>query len=494
MLEEIKALIKHTAIYGLGAILAKVVGFLLIPLYTHYLTPADYGVLELLDLTVTVLGMFINMGITASIFRFYYHYDDPRDKAQVVGTALIFIVAASLLTVGTCMLFAPCLSTVIFGSAGYAHYLRLMLLSFFFSTVGIVPETYLMARQRSALFTAINVGTLLFNVLLNIYAVAILKMGVLGILYVSVLMRFLNNTFTLCLVLRDVSLSVSLNKLREMLSYGLPLVPVSLGMFVLNSADRFFLRHFASLSEVGIYSLGFKFAFMISFLLVQPFNRIWSARMFEIARRPDAREVYARLFTYFCFVLVFAALVMSLFIDEVLRLVSAPSFWAASVVVPLLAFSYVVRGSYYFFQVGICLERKTRYLGQTVGLAALLHLLFDYLLIRSFGTMGAALASLLSSALMGAVVLTFSQRFYFINYEFSRLFRMLAAAASVFLAAQFIKLTYPQASLWFSLCFKALFVFVFLLLLFPLNFYTREEITWLKSLSQSPMRRYHVAK
>src|SRR5579864_270005 len=93
MLEELKRLFKHSSIYGLGNVLGKMVGFFMIPVYTHYLTTADYGVLELLDLSLALMGLVLTMWMNASIVRHYYDYDDPQDRNEVVSTIYLLAVA-----------------------------------------------------------------------------------------------------------------------------------------------------------------------------------------------------------------------------------------------------------------------------------------------------------------------------------------------------------------------------------------------------------------
>lgn len=262
MLEDLKRLVKHTAIYGFGTVLSKAVGFVMIPLYTRYLAPTDYGVLELLDLTITVAGIMVGLGISTSIFRFYYQYKKPSDKKEVVSTALIFITIVASAIVTLIIINASALSELVFKSTEFSQYFVWMFVSFLFSTIAAVPESYIMARQRSGVFTAIMIGTLVVNLALNILVVAFFRMGVLGIVYASALTRFLNISVLMMITFPGVGLRLSVPKLKEMLGYGLPLVPASAGQFAINFSDRFFLSQLSSLSSVGLYALGYKFGVM----------------------------------------------------------------------------------------------------------------------------------------------------------------------------------------------------------------------------------------
>jgi O-antigen/teichoic acid export membrane protein len=118
VLEEIKKLLKHGSVYSLGNILNKAVGFLLIPFYTHYLTTADYGTLELLDLSVALIGLLLNMWMNASLVRHYYDYEDSRDRNEVVSTALIATATAAAVVSVFGLLWARDISNLILKSPG----------------------------------------------------------------------------------------------------------------------------------------------------------------------------------------------------------------------------------------------------------------------------------------------------------------------------------------------------------------------------------------
>jgi O-antigen/teichoic acid export membrane protein len=106
MFNEVKNLLKHSSVYGFANLLQKGIGFIMIPLYTYYLSPTDYGVLELMDLTINVISMLIGMGLGSAIIRFYHHYERPEDKVEVFTTAFIFIGISCLIAVGISELFA----------------------------------------------------------------------------------------------------------------------------------------------------------------------------------------------------------------------------------------------------------------------------------------------------------------------------------------------------------------------------------------------------
>lgn len=477
MLEELKKLLKHSSIYGFGSILGKAVGFFMIPIYTHYLTPLDYGVFELLDLTVTILGILVGMGIGSAILRFYYYYELQEDKYEVISTALIIITLVVSISVALCILAASEISSFVFGSIQYSYFLQLVLISFFFTTIATIPESFLRAEQKSTIYTSITVGTLILNLSLNIYFIVVLKIGLLGILYASVLMRFLNMVVNLSVCIPKIKFRVSLVKLKEMLKFGIPLMPANFGLFILNFADRFILKHFSNLEDVGLYSLGYKFAFMISLLIISPFTMIWQAQMFEISKKRNAKEIFSRFLTYFSLVVITAAFVLSIFIKDIISLIAPPNFNSAYKVVPIISLGYVFYGFYYFFQVGILLEKKTKFLGFAVLFSALSNIILNILLIPIFGAMGAGIAALLSFLFISLSTYIFSQKLYKINYEFKRILKTLSVAIFLFILLLFL----DTDSLLLNILVKIIFVIVFYVILYVAKFFKDDEVKKIKN-------------
>jgi len=478
MFKDIQNLLKHASIYGIGTILSKAVGFMMIPLYTHHLSPSDYGVLELLDLTTTVAGIFIAMGIGAAIFRFYYYYENEQDKLQVISTSLVFVATVITLFLLIVLPLSGSISVLVFNSTEYKRYFMYMFISLSLSIIASVPEAFIMARQRSVLFTAISIGTLVVNLAMNIIVVAVLKWGVLGIVMVSAIARFLNTSFLIGITHKQLFYRPSYNKLKQMLAYGLPLIPARIGQFVIDFSDRYFINHYSTLTSVGIYSLGYKFGFMISFLLVQPFERIWQAKVFEISSKKDSPVLFGRIFTYFCFVMVYAVLSLSVMIPYVVTLIAPKSYWNASKLIPLIAFSYAVRGTGVFFQSGLLIKRKTNQIGFIMSMTAVVNVLANFILIRHYDLWGAAIASVLSSLMLSTLLFKMSEMTIGIVYEWKRILILFLSGLLLLILGYQIDFS----SYIFTIIAKVLYLLSFPYLLYLLGFYHKDEELKLREL------------
>lgn len=471
MKEDFKKLIKHSATYGTGIILSKIAGFIMLPIYTRFLTPQDYGVLQLLVFTADIISVIIGIGISHAVLRFYYQHKNQGDRNEVVSTALlsnIFIFSFLFIFL---FQFSPFFSNLVFDDTRHTFHFKLIFLSLLLSAGYEVPLVFIRAQQKSAKFVKLSLIRLILQLSLNIYFVVILRKGVLGILYSTIISSVLMSLYLSLDTFRQVRFHFSVNKAKELYKYGAPLIFSNIGAFILTFSDRYFLKFYATLSDVGIYSLGYKFGMLMSVFIIAPFNQIWSAQMFEIANKDDAKEIFKKVFTYFAFVLVIFGLFLSLFSKDAIRLMANPSFWQAYQVVPVIVLAYVVYGFFMMSLVGILVAKKTWYLALITVVACCFNLLFNYLLIPRFTTMGAAWATVLSFFIRFLGVYFISQRIMPIPYEWSKICKLFALSIPFYIFSIYCHSDNLIVSIWF----KTLLFSAFLLSLYKTDIFANNE-------------------
>ncbi len=211
-----------------------------------------------------------------------------------------------------------------------------------------------------------------------------------------------------------------------MLAFGTPLMFSNLAIFALNFSDRFFLQHLRSLEVVGIYAVGYKFGFMLNYLLVQPFYVMWQSRMYIIHNRTDHREVFGQVFILYTVVLTYAGLALSVFSPEIVHVMAGRQFSASYDVIPVVALAYIFYGIGYYAQLGMFLTDSTKRIGGIGAGAAVLNLLLNYFLVLHYGMLGAAWATLLSFMAIAAASYWFSERVYPLPLRVGRIAMVLA--------------------------------------------------------------------
>ena len=430
---EIQTAVRHSAVYGLGNVLAKALGFLMLPVYTHYLTPKDYGILEVLDLSMSVLAMFLNMGITAAVLRSYAGAKSIEAKQHIVSTAFLSVVITGLAVFFAGLPFVGWGSALIFGPGVPARYLLVSFAAFVLGYIAMLPRTYLRALDASGAFVIVDTGSLVLLLVLNVLFIAVLKVGLIGILLSSLLVAALQVVTLSVWMLRKVGITFRTPLLRQMLSFGAPLMFSNLAVFVLNFSDRFFLQHLRSLDIVGIYAVGYKFGYMLNYLLVQPFFVMWQSRMFTIHARDDHPKIFGQFFMLYSLVLIYAGLALSLLSPDIVRIMVGGQFAASQEVIPIVTLAYILYGLGFYVQVGMFVTNKTNLIGLIGVGSAFVNLALNYFLILRYGMLGAAWATLLSFLAMAVWSYWQSNRVYPLPLRVGRVAIVMALGVCLYL-------------------------------------------------------------
>lgn len=429
---EIKKLGKHSLVYGFGIVASKLAGFLMLPIYTRLLTPSDYGILELLTTTVDLIGTITSLGLASAVFKFRSEQETEERRDLVVSTSQTALLALALVTSAAGFAAAPLLDQVVLGRAGRPLYFQIFFVIYFFQTAQDVPLLYLRAEERPFRYITASLSKLVLMLGLNIWFVVFLRLGILGVLWGNLFANAVVSTLLVAYTIRHAGAGFSTDLARSMAAFGGPLVVWSLANFVLVFSDRYFLRYYADTAAVGIYSLAYRFAMALTALGFQPFWMMWSQQRFEVAKRDDAQELFPRVFSYMNLSLGLIGLGIVLFVDEVVRVMSDPSFHPAYHVVPLLIAAQVIYHWVPFSNLGLFLEDRSQTMGKIGVLSAAVMVGLNFLFVPSFGVWGAAWATLLTYVIRYVLIYLTSQRVYEVDHGWPRIGRIMTLLVTAF--------------------------------------------------------------
>ena len=480
---EIKNIIKHGSIYSVGIIISRIISFLMIPVYTNLLVPSEYGILELLTLTIDVISTIVGIGMTAAVLRFYFKYDEESQRNGIVSTALIGTMTLMGISTVACMLSSRFISNLIFPGKDYVDYFRIMFLSMFFASGIEIPMVYIRAKQQSGRFVIINLIRLTIQLGLNIVFLVGFHMGVMGILYGGLITSVLVAMYLLVSTLRTTRLTFDMNVYVQMLIFGAPLLVSDISVFILTFGDRYFINYYGDLTAVGIYSLAYKFGMLISVLFIVPFVQIWSARMFDIARQDDGKTIISKVLTYFMIAALFISLGISVLSRDVLRIVSAKSYWSAYKLVPIISMAYVLNGIIYVVQVSILFMEKTKFAAISTVIAMAANILLNFLLIPSWGIAGAAYSTLISYLIRVVFIYYFSQRLLRIDYKWKQIIQVMLIYFVLLAGSLVLKIDH----MLLSLLINVLIVIIFALVIYSMGIFNEREKQFIRSLVRNPL-------
>src|SRR5690348_17096452 len=314
--QRLGGIARHSLVYALGLLLSKVVSFVMLPIYTRYLTPGDYGAMELIGMTLDVIAMIAGAGMATGIFRYFHKAESEAERRSVVSTALQ-ILASSYLTVAViAFVIAPMLSRLVFGSAVYGPLVQIGAGTLAFQSLIVVSLAFIRVKNRSVAFVIANLAKLLLALSLNIYFVVILKQGARGVLTSTLISTAIVGIVLTLILIREVGFRWSTEASRNLFRYGVPLIGTQFATFIATFGDRYFLQHASNVSAVGLYTLAYQFGFILASLGYTPVEMVWVPARFNVAKRADRDEVFARMFVYLNFWFLSVAVGMALFISD----------------------------------------------------------------------------------------------------------------------------------------------------------------------------------
>ena len=347
MFHQIKRLVAHSGVYGAGLVIQAVLGLLLLPVYTRYLTRADYGALETVVALWSLLVIVLRGGISAAFFRFYFQSQDGARRLTVVRTSFWFTVMAATGGMIAGLAFAVPLSDAIFGGPGRADLVRAGAVALWADLNYVQLTSLFRAEERSKQFVLASLANLLVSVCTTLLLVVVLREGPLGVIVGNFTGTLI--VFVVLLGYRREQLGFELDRqlLRAMQRFGLPLAASGLALWAINFIDRFFLVQFTGESETGVYSLAVRMATGVA-LVLAAFGTAWPAFAFSIEDDQEARETFGHVLTYLLYVTCWLSLAIGLLAPWIVRLLapSNPGFWSASSAVGLLSFAFAAFAAY----------------------------------------------------------------------------------------------------------------------------------------------------
>jgi len=414
-------------VYGLTVAVQRAASIVLLPVYTRVLTPADYGVLQLLQISLDVVAIALTAGTTAGVMRFYFkEREDAKAQGRVVVTAWWLLLAFNVLAALVLFAAAPWIAAEVVDRPGDVHLVHLLALGFALEPAAMVPLLLLQAEQRAGWYAALSVARLTLQVGLNLVFLLVLDFGVAGVLASTACTNAAIGLVASLWMVRRTGVRPDRRLARDLLRFGLPYRVTQAGAFVLTFADRYWLKATHGVSEVGIYGLAYQFGFLLIMTSAMPFMQAWTPHRFSLADAPAAdrdraNEIGFRRFSVAVIAVATALCVLS---RPVLRVMSNESFHGAADLVGIVVVAYAFQAFTDAVEFGIQASERTRYATLATWIAVAVVMVLYAALIPIWGAMGAATATLGAFLVRFACVYRWSQQLYPLRYGWRPIVRL----------------------------------------------------------------------
>ena len=430
----IKQLLSESAVYGFSSVLSRFAQVLLMPLYTRFLTPGDYGVMAIVTTASTVAGIIVTFQLNSSAFRWFLDTEDEDDRKTTMSSWAWCQLVSSAFLVGLVYFYDTAFGISIQNdqeTIAVGTYLLLALSTVFFSTFELVFLSLLRIQRRKWQTLVVTLFGLALTVAITIILVVVFEMGLYGIYLAALLASIIKAGFySIFLANWILPRYFRYQRLKEMLKYSLPFIPAGLSLWVIGLIDRFFLIKYTNSYETGLYQLSNTIASVLT-VITTGFLQAWSPFAFSISDLPNAKETYASVLEIFLIITCVLTIAVSYFSPEILYFLATPTFYQSYDTVGILCLSNSLLGVYQIVAIGLALRKKTTPIFYATLFASIFNVAANFVLIPMYGRHGAAWVTLLSTLIIPIYLFPIAQRNYFIPYR-------LVKVAFIFVATLFL--------------------------------------------------------
>ncbi|HEU5228577.1 MAG TPA: polysaccharide biosynthesis C-terminal domain-containing protein, partial [Ktedonobacteraceae bacterium] len=414
----LRGLLKTSGLYALSSVTLPLISLVLAPFLTHSLSPFDYGVLTILNTSISLAAGVTQLGLGSAFFRAYsYDYSSDRDRRAIIGTVVMLLGLVSLPLVGLITLTAPWLAGLLLGSSSLGNAIALAAMILLLQNLTVPGFAWLRAENRAFFYSLLSISNLLITLLANLILVGALHFGLIGSLLATACGYGCVLVCTLPWLLWRAFFSIRTDIMHNLLSFGLPLVVSFLSTWVLQLSDRYLLSIFSSFAETAKYAVAYTLGSAMGVAVLGPFTLAWPAAVYAIAKREDAAHIFMLVFRWFGLFLLLSTFALSLLGIIVLNVLFPASYHSGANIIPIVASSLAFYGVAYVFGAGTILTRKTWWSIVFTIVAAAVNIALNLVLIPFFGAMGAAVSTLVAYVVYALIAYIVNQRIYPVPFE-----------------------------------------------------------------------------
>lgn len=470
-----KKVILNSIIYSFSGLLLKCFSFFLLPLYTAYLTTADYGITSIATSFISTMEFVISFSLFSAVLRFYVDLkDDPEKLKRFYGTICTFVVASGVVFFAILTLLKNYLSKYVFLGVDYYPIILVCLISLIFQCLHGVFDNILKSQQKALKSSILSILYFFVNLILNLIFVVFLKYGALGTLLATLIssLAYVVYFFASMLSSGALKLCFDFGLLKSALKYSIPIMPHNLSTSIANLISKVFIGDVASLASVGVYSIAMQFGNVAD--TVQGYvDKAYGPWLYEKLNYKDTtyKDSIRGVVRFLCYVLGAFLLCIALFSHDYIILFMNSTYAEAWKYVPFIVTVFVIKTMYYFYvEVLFYFKKASKFLFVATLSSSVLNIVLSYFFISEYGVYGSIIADGISMMVRVGIVYIISKRFENIGlYLKDFIIYIFVVTAFIFTG---LLLSYTKYSFEFSiinLLYKIFVVLLYIILALAIN-------------------------
>jgi len=413
------------AAYTAASIISKLIAVALLPIYTRYLSPSDYGAAEVLFAAVVAASIVIRLGVVEALLRFYYKTDE--DPGQTVATSFSALFWAGTISALVLLPFAAPISDLLLGQTD-TELTRIAIGGLWVLTLSEYLLTIFRLDERAKAFFAVTMASVLLTIPVTLVLVVYYDLGAEGLLLGSYGTGIAVVLFLIAYHRKRLSLIPDLPLLKRMMRFGLPTMPAELSLSSLSFVDRIIIARSLGLAEAGLYSLAVKVSQSVN-VLVRGFQLAFPPLAYSIVDDDEAANAYSAVVTWFVVLMAMVITAIWLTAPWLIRIFAAPEYFGAVDAVGPVAAGTALYAIYMVLLVVLGRTGRTEFNFPATLAGVTANIGLNLILVPIWGIVGAAISLVISYSVVLILMYIFTQRLFPVPYEWLRLLKVVGSSA-----------------------------------------------------------------
>lgn len=389
---------KNAIYYSVGEIVPRVVGFLLLPLYTRYLSSADFGILSYTNTFNLFLYTIGTLSLNSYALRFYF-LKGREEQKDMLGTVAISIGIVNLLILGLAYLILPGAIDYYEIQVPWKPFFQLALITNFMDSFCIVPFVIYRVKGAAKKYVSLGISKTLCMAAITIYMVCYLKGGLEAYYWSQIIVHIPFTIIYIIILSHHVNYRFRWPILKEGLNFSLPLIPASIGYILLNASDRIILERNVLMSELGVYNMAVTFSLALG-VVVQGMSRAFEPELYGRYEKVDYQDFLRKIKSLYFTIVVIGGLAISIFSKEVFVLMTSEQFHRGYIYCPILVAMVCLQSMNNLYGMILSGDKRTKRQAVSTIVGGCVSVVLNILLIPKFGIMMAACTQLLCMFVM----------------------------------------------------------------------------------------------
>lgn len=400
---------KNSLLYTVGSMMTPMIGLIMLPIFTNYLTPAEYGIMTTVQTLVGMLQLFLLLALNGAVTRFFYDFlDQPEKQKEYLGSIYIFVLIFSTIIATILMFFSNSIGSLLFRNIPINPFYFYLIGLSWVTALSSLPMALFRAQEKAGLFVVINLVKALFVMAITVYLIIGRGLGAESVLISQLLITFIVVLLTFGIQLKFLKFSLNLTFVKQSLLFSLPLLPHVASGWIISSSDRVILEKIVDIADLGIFAL----AAQVSMVLAVFYTSVNNALVPRYTMlRKEGNELKAnRLLKIFSYVVLIFGVVSIPIAMYSIKLITSSEYYGAIGLIPILLIGQIVKGFYFIPVAKLFYAKKTKAIATSSTLAAIINLIINLIAIPFIGIYGAIASTIIAEIIRFLLIYRASKR------------------------------------------------------------------------------------